>query len=350
MELDADSLAGPEINQRVGLPKRHRMWVDTGRSALGVALHEILRKGGRREAWVPAYCCEAILIPFKMLGFRIHFYSMGKDLATPDRLPRKTDGIAFLYVHYFGVKNNRLAPWLEENKFRKRFFVIEDCAQASLSGNVGETGHFAFTSYRKFLPQPDGALLVSDEAIKTKLAAPDEAFLSLKLIGKMLRARKQQEKLYLAMFESAEKLLNVRPALRRMSGFSAFMMQRTDFKKIAALRKRNWQMLNGLLKENGLSGRSVFPLYSRLGETEVPLGFPILMRQQARDRLRKFLIKRQIFCPVHWPTPYLPKDRQWSVEHELSRRLLTLPIDQRLNEASLRYMADSLRQFFKGSK
>ena len=141
--------------------KKYCLYLDTGRSAIYVALLNILRQGGKKEAWLPRYCCESVLLPFIHLGFRLYFYSSGPDLNTPAGLPTSLEGKTFLFIHYFGKTNRPVLRYLEKMKERGDFFVIEDCVQALLSSDVG-THDFVVYSYRKFFPQPDGALLASD--------------------------------------------------------------------------------------------------------------------------------------------------------------------------------------------
>jgi len=67
----------PEQDDRLLRPsKRHYLYLDTGRSAIYAALLAIILRGGRKEAWLPRYCCRSVLLPFDLLGFRIYFYSV----------------------------------------------------------------------------------------------------------------------------------------------------------------------------------------------------------------------------------------------------------------------------------
>ncbi len=344
MQLQGRNGLAAVKKQVLRVPKAHHLWLDTGRSALTVILREILKRGGRREAWLPAYCCESAVAPFHALGFRVNFYSMGPGLQSLPLLPGKK-GATFLYIHYFGMKTKRISNWIRQSKIKDSFFVIEDCVQASLNENVGNEGHFSFTSYRKFLPQPDGALLNSDMPLDFLLQAPDKRFISGKLTGKLLRGRNGDERIYLKMFEEAECLLKYSPP-RRMSRLSVALMACADLGNARLARRRNWRFLSDLLRKNGL-GRKVKPLYPRLNNGDVPLGFPVMVSGALRDRLRAYLAQKRIFCPVHWPLPHLSKKRRWAAEHHLSRNILTLPIDQYLGKASLRYMASCIAQFFK---
>jgi hypothetical protein len=93
--LTADDFLKPETNANLNHPrKRHRLFLDTGRSAIYTALLSIIGQGGRKEAWLPRYCCPSVFLPFRRLGFRLSFYSPGNDLNSPSDLPDRQIGRA----------------------------------------------------------------------------------------------------------------------------------------------------------------------------------------------------------------------------------------------------------------
>ena len=202
IEISPASLAVPPFAWTPALPKPHTTWVNTGRSALYLALLEIIRRGGTRRAWLPAYVCGSLVAAFNALDFELTFYPVGRRLDDPTFPDEIAKGDTFIYVHYFGHANNAVVDWLKQAHYQGNFFVIEDCVQASLNVDVGAMGDFAITSYRKFLPQPDGALLGSNSPIEEPaLLEPDEAFISAKFLGKLLRHQADQhQETFLALF------------------------------------------------------------------------------------------------------------------------------------------------------
>ena len=80
-------------------------FLDTGRSAIYVALMEIKDRTKIENAWVPYFICETAIQPFKDLGFKINYYSMGSNLKSPNGLPSNLSDSVFLFVHYFGRTN-----------------------------------------------------------------------------------------------------------------------------------------------------------------------------------------------------------------------------------------------------
>jgi len=343
-EIGPISLQSKVIATAPNMPMPYTMSLDTGRSGILVALQDILRRGGRKIAYLPAYCCESVLIPFQQLGFKLRFYSTGKDIATPVGMPSEVEDSTFLYIHYFGMRNDKVTQWLKQARLGARFFVIEDCVQASLTSDVGNDGDYAVTSFRKIASQPDGAMLGSRTPLSNSdLRDPDEAFVSQKLVGKFLRYQDALDELYLNLLEESESRLDGSCTPRRTSWASSYLMERTDFSQLAMARRRNWIYLHSLLRE--IHPELVRPLFKEINDGEVPLGYPVIIAHEFRDQMRMILKERRVFCAVHWPLGAEQEASGWADDIWLSRSLLTLPIDQRMTTDSLDYVADCIRQF-----
>jgi dTDP-4-amino-4,6-dideoxygalactose transaminase len=322
------------------------IYTDMGRSALLLALQAIIQQGGKKQAWLPGYCCSAVLAPFYQLDFHIDFYSMGDDLQTPVDLPREFQGV-FLVIHYFGKKNTAILDWLETRQGREGVYVIEDCVQGSLTEEIGLVGDFSVRSYRKFLPQPDGAVLTCRQPFVYELLASDEEFISKKIVAKILRGQKTKEENFLTLFAESEERMSGHIVPRHMSWMSEYLLQKSDIDGIKQQRRENWFALNKLLDECGLFEQLFKKIYLTLESSEIPLGYPVIVREDLRDALREYLSSYQIFCPVHWPIEHAIGKGQLFVERKLSATMLTLPIDQQVRLEMLEYMVDKILAFRK---
>lgn len=341
-EIDISTLTQPCVDGFSPMPNLCKLWVDTGRSALLLSLEEIVRQGGIKKALLPAYICPSVISPFVKMGFRLRFYSSD---GVADTLPLE-NGETILFVHYFGKKNISAIEWVRHQQARHQLFVIEDCVQASLNTNVGETGDFVITSYRKFLPQPDGAILGTRSEIRCDvLDDSDEAFISAKLVGKLMRHSSSEDQLYLKTLADAEERLEMLKP-RKISWLSTYMLQRTDVQKISHARRTNWLSLYKCLDEEGLFNY-LTPLFDNIAVGEVPLGFPVQVSDGQRDGFRQFLAEQHIYCPIHWALDHLENcDREYQKEVVLSRNTLTLPIDQRLSKQHIEYIAKTITNYF----
>lgn len=334
----------PVANTGSHLPgKKNHLYLDNGRSAIYLALLSIINRGGKREAWLPCYCCPSIIAPFRQLGFRLKFYSLGRSLTIPASLPDKMQGETFLFIHYFGKVNRVLLDYLQQMKKEQEFFVIEDCVQALLNPEVGSYD-YAVYSCRKFLPQPDGALLASDFSLdRSQIEPADEAFISRKMIAKLIRPFDDEKCLDLST--QAEEFIDgsIRP--RTMSFLSRYLLARTNAAEIAEKRRANFFYLRDLLNKPE-EGIPLFLLFDSLDEQEVPLGLPVLTNPGCRDALRNFLKSYSIYCPVHWPMDGAGPGG-WKDEWYLSRNILTLPLDQRYDFTDLNFLCSKITEFFK---
>jgi hypothetical protein len=346
-ELNTDILAQGSFSRPVS--DMNFIYTDLGRSAIYLALQAILQHGGSKQAWLPAYCCSTVMLPFRELGFDINFYSMGHDLKTPAGLPTQLNDCTFLYIHYFGTKNVAIIDWLAKQMTRKEnCFVIEDCVQASLSDNVGFYGDFSVRSYRKFLPQPDGALLAYTHPFDYQLAQSNEAFISRKVVGKLLRGSDRNESNFLALFDESEQIIDQNVTPRHMSWISNYLSAKTDIDSIKRQRRKNWLCFHSQLQESSIYDNLIQPLFPNLEEGAVPLGYPVFVRHNLRNELRSYLMQNNIFCPIHWAIEednYAGYD-DIGAEKEISLAILTLPIDQRITDKMLQYMLKTIEAFF----
>lgn len=346
-ELTVDMFSCPETGAHYSLAMPHETWVDTGRSALNLALRAILERGGKQVAWLPAYCCSSVVDAFTAMGFQVQYYSLGSALNDMSELRVPEEGETFLYIHYFGKKNTAVSDWLECARSQARFYVIEDCVQASMNMVSGNLPDYRLNSYRKFLPVTDGALLGALAPITADLALADEHYVSEKLLGKLLRSGNHPDICYLDLLDDAEaSLMQVCP--RRVSWFSERMLRRVEIDTIKAARVANWNTLWRAISTRNLLKYCV-PLFEGYGAEEVPLGFPVMVGGGRRDEFRRFLAEHRIYCPVHWRLDHLKAfGHGFEREIELGGSLITLPIDQRLTNTHLDYLVDIISIYFEG--
>lgn len=342
LELSAGMLGAGLRHAPPTFGRPTEQWTNSGRSALMLAARTFLQRGATGRVWLPAYCCRSVVQPFLAAGCQVQFYPVGDGLVSELPLGAAATGDACLFIHYFG---HRQPAGAAEELRRRGVWIIEDCVQAALTSGVGVSGDFAVASYRKLLPQPDGALFAADAAPDADLGEPHEAFISQRVWGKLLRASGAEPEAFLRLIESSEGILDADPLPRRISWLSVELMARTDLTAIAAVRRENWKGLLSRLQPL-ISKGCLSPVFPRLCDGEVPLGMPVLVPASARDPLRRFLSEHEIFCPVHWPLDHVPDREDFAAAHALSHAMLTLPIDQRMSNAHLDRFVGTLQCFF----
>ena len=109
----------------------------------------------------------------------------------------------------------------------------------------------------------------------------------------------------------------------KLSIISEYILNHINIDKIKKQRKRNYNYL-----QSNLNHIAFYPNIK-----DLMFGFPILFKNKTeRDLMRKKLIESKIYCPIHWELPLCIKDSQAKY---ISKRILTIPIDQRYTPREL---------------
>jgi hypothetical protein len=313
----------------------HEVWLDTGRAALRVALRSAAARGARAVLWLPEFCCAELHAAAAAESFAVRTYS---DAPVDEGFvaPAPADGEVFLYIHYFGFRNAAVEAWLAARSGRG-FLVIEDCAHGALTAGVGQVGDVVFSSLRKLLPVPDGALLGADfELACDGVEDADEGTVNRRLAGKLLRGVGQSHAAaFLRWFGEAEAALAAAAPARR-SWVSTQLIDTVDQVREAQRRVANYAALAAALAERPALAGVVVPLRERLCAGEVPLGLPVRIEGIDRDALRAALALRGAFCPVHWPV----SPSCGTLARALSAKILTLPIEPSRPTTAMARLAD----------
>jgi hypothetical protein len=348
--IPAEHLERAHTPPDLRLPKSSYLWTDLGRSALFIAAASILQRGGRPRAWLPAFACASVSQPFLQAGFDLRYYAGGASLDDDNiSLPELRIGDTLLFIHYFGHPNRGMLKATRE-LHAAGVWIIEDCVQASLAPMLGEFSDFAVTSYRKFLPVVDGAVLISRSALNLpgmglQLQPPDESFVSAKFVAKILRGANAAASDFLPLLGRTEDLLEGKIVPRHTSWLSSWIMERIDLDTVIVRRRANWVQLSRRIADSGLSDH-VQVVFKALSDDSVPLGFPVRVINGLRNDLQRFLSEKEIYCPVHWPLGHLPADQAFERERDLEQSLLTLPVDQRMSVGDVDRLVMELVAFF----
>jgi len=271
---------------------------------------------------------------------KLEFFPIGSDLAVAslDWLDLLVPGSLVVLIDYFGFPCD---AQLTQEIQRHGAFVLEDASQALLSTHVGLYSDFVVYSPRKTVGVPDGGILQykrghSPKAVKL-LPPPYEWWLKAleACIGRREFDKFGGERQWYELFREIEATYPLGPF--QMSELSeVLLLTAFDYPAIAQARRENF-----LLLADRLVG---FAVFKTLDDQTVPLGFPVTLTN--RDAVRQALFEHQIYPPVHWMIgeciPGMFVD-----SHNLSRRIMTIPCDQRLNKNDMLHIADTLLKMVK---
>lgn len=292
----------PGFFSALPLDERSSLSVATGRSALAKALDAASQKALTGRAWLPSLCCASLAPVFLQRGFSISFYSTAPFI--PPRLER---GDVFLYIHFCGFPNRIAERALESLPEERLPIVVEDCVHALFTRGTGRFGDFVLYSFRKFLPVPDGGLLLSREPLDDTLSPPLERFISLKTAGLLSGSRR--------LLEEGEEALDADDEAREPSVMGALLLDRLPWTHIPEARRRNYAFLAERL------------CLQPLDDGTVPLGLPFRI-SAGKAELERRLRAAGFEPPLSWDAPRdAPSDE--------ADRLVVLPCDERMEEREL---------------
>ena len=141
--------------------------------------------------------------------------------------------------------------------------------------------------------------------------------------------------------KESERIIDNKIIPRKMSTFTKLLLQRINILDIQKRRINNWNTFNIKLKD--LKVRGIERIFSKINDGEVPLGFPIVVIKK-RNEFRKFLSDNHIYCPVHWNIKN-KATKKYREDLQLSKNILTIPIDQRVNSAGIDKIISTISRF-----
>ena len=316
-------------------------WFLSGRWALDFVLEDLLLDfTGPRTAALPSWCCETMVEPFLRHGFEVRFYSVlpGPDGGLVMNFSQMAGCGVLLAMDYFGYTREPLPPGFAGTVIRDvthSLFstspVNGDCVFGSLRKWAGFwTGGWAWKRGGAFrLPPPESA---------------GEGYISLR---RRAMAEKREylegrraDKGFLELFAQAEEILHEGIAGRGGAAEDIAAASRLDVDLLRRKRRENAAVL--------LKGVAPMALFPQIGDGDCPLFVPILVPGGKRNALRRYLIEREIYCPVHWPLSSIHSVTE--AERRIYEEELSLVCDQRYGPEDMARTLGVIGSFFKGEQ
>lgn len=272
----------------------------SGRTAIETVLKN---EPSIRNVLLPSYCCDSMIEPFRRANLRISFYPVYYDDGLKIDLDIEDDIDCLLWCNYFGfkIKMPDLSAFINRGGI-----IIEDITHSLLSNKqYNYQSHYLIASIRKWGPVLSGGYCASIKKLKYKpTKKPDSTFLKLKKSAmdkkrEFLKGDNQIEKrVFLEEFASSNFWFVKNYSGLTIDGESLKIVNCMNQKRVKEIRKRNASVLYSGLNDN----ESVKFLFE-IDKMDCPLFVPIIIRAEIRDKMRKQLIEKDIYCPIHWPKP-----------------------------------------------
>ena len=314
-------------------PESDSFLFSSGRSALKAIL-EFISRVKPKIIYIPYYICPSVVSTCMQAGYTIKFYELDNDFLFPiDDLEKINKNATLLTVNYFGfVDDNNIIKKIKKD--RPDITIISDQVQ-SFWTYKNTCADFSFTSLRKHFATPDGALVFSkngnwrpDKQIETN------NFYWPKLMASLLKFQKDNDEIYLKLFEEGEKLLDAESKITQGSKYAKYFFTNANLDLIRKRRLRNTKRVYELGNKIGLN--FVF----RYNEKTVPLSVPVFIKN--RDEVRKKLFNKNIFLPVHWPINQF--NEKSKISKKLAKNSISLVIDQRYNLNHMEYQLNNFKK------
>lgn len=365
------------------LDQREAFFFFSARYALAAAIEALGLQPGDKIL-VPSYNCGVEIDPILHCGIEPVFYKINKDLLVDfdDFHSKISSGVkAILITHYLGFPQP--VDQIKKICVDRNLLLIEDCAHAFLSSYkgrpLGSYGDAAFFSLLKTLPVPNGGVLIlnrEDTSYTKHRQTPSmlstcfyvaellhfrtwdddptikQTFLSIlynvlhlsnkcaKLVVALFRKILNPKALYLVRTDSYA--FNEELFEWGISNLSIRITKNTDFERIKAVRRRNFEyLLNHFMRNN----RGILP-FKELPPDVCPLFFPIILEsEKKRQLLYKTLKDRGVITHPWWDRfyPAVPWDSFPDAVY-LKQRLFGLPIHQDL---TLKHLDKVINEFEK---
>ena len=294
-----------------------RIWTSSARAAMLHILQSCLSLD-KRGILLPSYIGlsavegSGVFDPIRDSGISSEFYKVDSKLrpdlyALEEQLKGGKFQLVFL-IHYFGCPQVDVRAFCELcRKYDAR--VIEDCAHTITGGiyepRLGSYGNFCIHSIHKSTTSQAGGFFVDHSDVLAKFPVAPEHQIDLDSLG---------------------------------------IYANTDLYKISLSRRKNYQIVASWINE--IAGSSpVAMFFTRLGENDVPLNCPIMVRDGLRESLYFKLIERGVAPTALYHTliPEIDHD-QYPDSYTVSSNIINLPTHECIDESDMRKYEDALKE------
>lgn len=321
--------------EQISFPERTK-WFISGTSALQYIIQDAMHSHKIACAAIPSWCCSCMIKPFIRRGIRVFFYSVYVDEAgtlTKDYTTVPPCDIT-LCISYFGYLDQKTVG-------TPGGVVIRDSTHSLLCEN-NRDGAYYFGSMRKWAGFWTGgyAWKCGEWADDKELPAVDPDYIRLRkgaMESKLRYLRgKCENKDYLRTFEEAEEYLD-RCSIMGGSARDVIAARHFDLAAVKARRRQNAECLLAELRE--------YALFGELSEDDCPLFVPVILNNERRNGLRRFLIENRVYCPVHWEITDL--HRLTGLQKRLYEQELSIVCDQRYGPREMKRITGLVKDYLR---
>ncbi len=331
----------------VNIPTEGMTFLNGGEAAIRL-ICDYLSSQGIHEILLPSYICSTMADAFDRYGFTYTYYLIREDFRIDlDDLLEKAPGFKVLYiVNYFGYGFTTEEKVVFQQLKSLGMQVIEDDAQAAF--NRDSVADVRFNTLRKFVPY-DGSFFYTNIDMSASLA---------KFTGlpnhRLPVIRRFRQSFANLIAEGAENFAALNPLFDQSElhyyadltvlgdPHERLAAEHLDWAAIEAKRKAN----HGRLLDRLSDLPDIEPVFPLVSPHSLPLGFPIYVKNGRRDALVDHLREQNVYPVVHWNILEDPRINKIPTAVDISKKSITLILDQRFDLEDMDYEASLVRTFF----
>lgn len=305
--------------------------LESGRQALALTSKR-LKDHGFSQLIFPTHHCSSMVTPFLSDGWRICWARVTHDWRIlPPSVDLTHPEKSLIYsVSFFGVPESPTwLTWLDEQRRRGARILSDETHR--VGGPWLLSAHHHVASLRKMLPVPDGAVLTGlGLSTKPPGTQGEHRWEAMTLKRRQLGSEKPTS--YLEAFARAEAITE-----RDLVPARASDRTRTLLGKLAVVDMLTARSVNARALATALTGTSI-----RVTTVSASVPSHVVLEHDRAAELRRFLVARRIFAPVHWPAGPVAVPGGWR------GRILSIPVDHRYTPDDMMRVADTIRRFDRG--
>jgi hypothetical protein len=236
-----------------------------------------------------------------------------------------------LLVNYFGFSPlNEIVSKIK--LIKPNVNVVADEVQSFWTYN-SSNADYAFTSLRKHFAVPDGGLMRTNGHPHTiDNCLRENCFYTKKIIGSILKFQQYSDSLFLKFFEEGERDLDNETDVTRGSELGGNLFGRIDLDNAVFRRRENYKLIYEIGSTNDLEFIFAYD------DAVIPMNIPLRLRN--RDHIRRNLMAKNIFLPVHWKQAEY--NRNSAISKQMAENELSLVTDQRYSIEEIEYQMHNL--------
>ena len=316
----------------------------SGRTAIALALEDILSTKDVKQAILPSYGCVSMAQPFFDRGIPVSFYSVDyRDGKFTYEVPNVGNDTVVLVMSYFGLDTSG-ARMMIDTLCQRGVTVIEDITHSFLAScSHASSSDYYVVSLRKWFAVPAGGWVgkrlgfLSSKPSRSGSDAVTQMIEGMKEKRQYLAGEVSNKEHFLRLQAEFERdLIHVDWKLQ-LDKYSQTLLDTIDVPMVIHRRRNNAQLLIDHLST--IQGKGLQLPTIDLG-SDTPLFVPVFLDQSKRDLLRDYLIEKGVYCPVHWP-------EIMGASRTVQGRELSIVCDQRYGSVDMEYIAGCVREWFQ---